>query len=106
VTNTALSQIDNGKSISLAMGEMLTLSLTENPTTGYRWQLDSPKGGVLRIADDKFQPVGGQVGGSGIRTLSLVAAEKGSYRLSLSLKRAWETPESGIEEFTLQLNVL
>jgi hypothetical protein len=24
----------------------------------------------------------------------------------LSLKRAWETPESGIEEFTLQLNVL
>ncbi len=36
-----LTLIDNGRSVTIGIGDVLSLRLSENPTTGYRWKLES-----------------------------------------------------------------
>ena len=45
-----LDENHNGGSVDLVVGETFELSLAENPTTGYRWQVDPAPPPVLGVA--------------------------------------------------------
>lgn len=99
-----ISETDNGKSLALGLGDDIVLTLAENPTTGYRWQLDSPPGLIVSVTGDSFTPGSGQIGGGGTRTFSLRALRAGAARLSLKLKRSWDPADKYAQEFNIELN--
>ncbi len=90
------------RSVTLPAGEVFVLELAENPTTGYRWEIDVV-GPVERI-DDSYAVVDPGVGGGGRRTFSFRANEKGSATVHAVLRRRWEA--APVQEFTTTVNVV
>lgn len=100
-----LTEADNSTSLSLSVGDIVSLTLPENPTTGHRWQLDSLDSRVISASGDRFENQGAQVGGGGKRTLLFRILQPGKTRLSLKLRRPWESPDRFVKEFAVDLDV-
>jgi predicted secreted protein len=94
----------NGGSVRLAPGQPLLIRLDENPTTGYRWTVESSLG--LQIDANVFIPGAPGVGATGERRLTLHATSAGTYRLVLAQRRQWEPPENVSARFELTVNAL
>jgi inhibitor of cysteine peptidase len=99
--STALEVNDqaNGKTVVLEAGQALVIRLPENPTTGYRWAVDSC--GAMQLDKDEFFPIGMGVGSGGTRQLQWRAESSGKHQISLVLQRSWEAPNMAIECFSL-----
>ena len=91
----------NGTTVVLTVGQSLVVRLPENPTTGYRWSVES-LGGML-LEGDEFLPAGAGAGAGGTRHLRLRAHKPDRTQISLSLRRSWEAPSASIGRFTLSV---
>jgi inhibitor of cysteine peptidase len=100
-----LTAADSGGSVSLAVGDELVVRLAENPTTGYRWEIDRADP-VLSLADDRFrlaeQPF---IGSGGTRELGFRAVATGAGRLELKHRQAWEGDASITNRFVIDVQV-
>ncbi len=95
----------NGGAIAAKAGDILVVSLPENPTTGFRWTVTEPASRVLRLQSDNFLPAApDRVGGGGLRTLRYVAVASGEAALVLHLARPWEATAPRLE-FRVRINV-
>jgi inhibitor of cysteine peptidase len=83
------SQADAGSTVHITRDEPLRISLPENPTTGYRWEV-SWDPALLRVAQDDFAVQGIRPGAGGIRTLVLIATCAGTCRVRLDQRRNWD----------------
>ena len=105
---TSLTDADNGKQITVKSGNLVTLTLVSNPTTGYSWQvmeIDS----VILIQDGepeyKQSPGSeGLVGAGGTETFRFKAVGSGETVLSLGYMRPWESVQP-TETFKVQVVV-
>ena len=93
----ALDAADNGKSLSLAVGQVVAITLDSNPTTGYSWEVVGelppqfePVGEPQYVADASSKDV---VGGGGKLTLRFKIVKAGQASLTLGYLRAWEEKE-------------
>lgn len=99
-----LSNADNGKTIQLKPGQTLTLQLSENPTTGYRWSIASFNDQLLKLIDDRFNlPNSSAMGSGGQRILTFKATRTGQVNLTVNQKREWE--DSAVDSFNLILEI-
>jgi len=89
----------NGSTVTLAPSQALAIRLPENPTTGYRWAVESSPG--MRLDVDTFSPIGPSVGAGGSRRLQWSAEEPGTHRITLVLRRAWGPSDAEDRHFTL-----
>lgn len=98
----AFSMEDNGKSMSVKSGDVITLSLQENPSTGFRWTLE--KSGGLQIMRDSYTPSStGLIGAAGVRTWMFMVTGSGRQTITATYKQSW-MPTTGSEtRFTLEL---
>ncbi len=105
---TSLTDADNGKQITVKSGDLVTLTLVSNPTTGYSWQvmeIDS----VILIQDGepeyKQSPGSeGLVGAGGTETFRFKAVGSGKTTLNLGYMRPWESVQP-TETFKVQVVV-
>ncbi len=70
---------DNGKSVTVNVGETFWVKLPENPTTGYAWDLMLSDG--LTRMSDKYEPAdrsGLKVGVGGTHSYEIKAMKNGS----------------------------
>lgn len=86
----------------------LTLTLDENPTTGYSWAYTMAPEGILALDHDAF--VSGQtsanvVGAGGQHTWTFKVLSKGCVRLTFRYYRPWEAPETAAETRVYAVNV-
>ncbi len=89
----------NNTTITLKGTNLLQLTLLENPTTGYRWQLIFDAS-IIVIADNYiYTGLPGVVGGGGIRTW--VFQINAGVQLRLESRRVWEG--KSIEAFTIKI---
>ena len=95
---------DNGR-FSVNAGETLSLTLDENPMTGYRWHLTCDPGLDLRSSDYAPHP-GGAVGGGGVVRFLLSACLKGRFTVKAELWRPWQDNRSAIDrcEFSIEVS--
>lgn len=100
-----LTKSANGGKFNLTAGESLTLTLDENPTTGFRWQVE-PGPGLELISSDYTPNAADAVGGGGSRTLKLLARQAGSHRVRAQLLRAWAGAGSEIDRCEFMIEVL
>ncbi len=92
----------NGKGLTVEIGEAICLRLSENPSTGYRWFLCSEIEPILTIEKDAFSASGSAPGAFGSRTWQFVAMQAGHVDLQLERRRSWENRAA--ETFTVSIH--
>lgn len=97
----------NGKRVELARGQELVLSLEENPTTGFRWEVVQNAAAVMELLGEgqyAATPTG-RVGSGGTTTWRFKAAQTGSDTLRLVYRRSWEKDQPPAETFSCTVHV-
>ncbi len=92
-----LYQGDNGKTLTLQVGEQFTIKLPENPSTGYQWNLQTnPQSQmVVSVVSDKFNPSKSNLmGAGGERVLGYQATNTGTVQIYGFHERPWEKREA------------
>jgi len=85
-----LSASDTGRTVQAKPGDVVSVRLAENPTTGYQWVLDMTPPDAWQATSTPFAPDGaGRIGGEGTRTWLLTALAPGETRVVFSLQRRW-----------------
>jgi inhibitor of cysteine peptidase len=93
----------DGRTVGVAIGELFRVLLPENPSTGYRWELQSAPDPILCLEEDSFARSSTAPGASGLRSWRFRAIRAGVVRLGLALKRSWQP--RAIETFTIDIRV-
>ena len=97
-----LSEQDAGRTVEMHVGNVVTIRLQENPTTGYRWAVETADG--LEQISDRFD-AGGALGAAGTRWFEFRPPQPGSYELRLKHWRAWEGEGSVRNRFRVNIDV-
>jgi len=82
---------DNGRTVTAAVGDVITVRLSENPSTGYAWKATYSAG--LEPSDDEFVTPSASpdvVGAAGVRVLTVEVAANGSQSIEAVYERPWE----------------
>lgn len=83
---------DSGRTVVLARGDALRVSLQENPSTGFGWRtIRAPDKAVLRLRSNRFvgppsQGAPAPPGAPGRREVSFVAVGRGTTSVTLRLR--------------------
>jgi len=84
----------SNETISLSVGASETIALSENPSTGYEWQLDTTQSAnlaIVRVIDVGYQPVqSGQMGAAGSHWWRIEAWAPGTARIVFAYSRPSE----------------
>ena len=98
---------DNGQSVTMGVGDMLQLMLTENPTTGYTWAIVTNDEGVLAPSGEPaYEVESDAIGAGGTKTFMFQALAPGTSVLQLVNAMQWETPVVPAETFELTIQVV
>jgi inhibitor of cysteine peptidase len=98
-----IDQARNNGAAEASVGDTFRVQLSENPTTGYRWHLQSVGYSVLRVIDDSFEASAGGSGVGGIRRWIFVADHLGLMVLKMELRRSWQ-PQA-VDTFSVTIHV-
>jgi inhibitor of cysteine peptidase len=86
-----LTDKDSGRKLDVNKGQLIDLILSENPTTGYSWQLIRKLAPILKEHFPEEYKVNSRlIGAGGKRTFHYLAAEKGNIVLGFVYIRPWE----------------
>jgi predicted secreted protein len=84
----------SNRTLSLSVGASKTIVLSENPSTGYAWQVDtagSSNLAIVRVNDAGYQPAqNGLIGAPGSHRWQIEAQAPGIARIVFAYARAWE----------------
>lgn len=86
----SVAEQDDGTCLQLVPGDALTVSLDDNPSGGYRWQLTVVQGAAVRIVDEGYEPRSAAVGSGGRAWWTLKAETAGAAELQARRSRAWQ----------------
>jgi inhibitor of cysteine peptidase len=100
-----LTTADNGTTIEVHPGDEIIVRLDENPTTGYRWQVDRIDGPLEPIGDSYQMSAPGTIGGGGTHDFRFRATTPGPAHLTLKHLRSWEGDASITERFSATITV-
>ncbi len=96
----AFNETNNNETVTLPAGSAITISLAENPTTGYRWNVTSSAG--LQYVNETFiAPETEVVGAGGVHQWQYVAAEPGSAEFTAIYRRPWEEATGNETTFSM-----
>jgi inhibitor of cysteine peptidase len=101
-----VTESDNGKTLKLKKGDIFSLKLYENPSTGFSWQLDLSEG--LSILSDEYTPdpvLPGYVGGGGTHSWTIEAVTQGSQQVKGIYKQPWIETTGTEENFSLYVEI-
>ena len=105
---TQITDADNGKQITVKPGDVVTVTLVSNPTTGYSWQVMEIDNAILvQEGDPEYKQSPGSeglVGAGGTETFRFKAVGSGETPLGLGYLRPWESVPP-VETFTVKIRV-
>jgi inhibitor of cysteine peptidase len=107
--SVALTAQDRDRTVHLAPGEVVTIALAENATTGYRWAVDQYDDRVVDLLPSEYEPSGepgsGPVGAGEAVRFSFRARAHGVTPVRLKHWRHWEGDASIIDRFSATIHV-
>jgi inhibitor of cysteine peptidase len=99
-----LTGAESGQTIRVRPGDEIVLRLRENPTTGFRWQVETAAPFVVEIADNFELDAQPQIGSGGSREWRFqVTSSQGVGRLALKHWQSWEGDASISDRFSVEL---
>ena len=101
-----LTEQDDGRTLDVTVGTYVTISLYENPTTGYRWSVCGFGSTSLTLeSDDYALPSASAIGGGGIRSFRFLAQAPATTKIDLKNKREWESEMLAVDTFAAVITV-
>jgi len=102
-----ISENDNGSLVEIRQGEPLQISLAENATTGYRWEIDRyDEDRIEALSSDSSYPNSGVVGSGGRAIFTFQGKRAGYGEIVLKHRRSWEKDQPPLAEFRIRVQVL
>ncbi|MEB2282584.1 protease inhibitor I42 family protein [Lysinibacillus xylanilyticus] len=98
-----LTEQNSGCTININIGGIFFIQLKENPTTGYRWMVETING--VKQIEDQFILLENAVGGGGVRKLQFCALNIGTYELHIKKWQEWNGEGSVIQRFQIKIIV-
>lgn len=89
----ALTEDDLGDSFNVKVGQTVSLTLPENPSTGYSWHKSWAPEDALDLTLDAYDPDGAADGGGGNRNYVFEALKSGTVVITVQYGRWWEGGE-------------
>ena len=94
VAGDAHAAARGNRTIALSVGDTKTIALSENPRTGYGWQVDtagSSNLAIARVNDAGHQPgQSGLIGAPDAHRWQIEAQAPGTAKIVFAYARAWE----------------
>ena len=105
-TPLELTQKDSGSTKQLAVGQTMKISLDSNPTTGYRWGIDSELPPQLQqVGEPIFTPSSSAMGASGTEVWTFSGKSAGNGELKLKYFRSFEPTATPPQAFSVTIDV-
>lgn len=104
IVPTVLTAADDSRTVDLHVGGKVVIQLPDNPSTGYRWEIDADKA-CVKIERQHFEQQSHQVGGGGESSWVLRAITPGVSTVKLMLWRPWEGERAAIQRFVVTLRI-
>lgn len=102
----SVDERNNNGSLTLDVGTILTMTLQENATTGFKWHFEPYDENVLKLESDTYLAAAlSGIGGGGSRLLKFRTIAAGQTVLSLLKRRAWDEREHYREQFSIDISV-
>ena len=104
-TPVAVNMTNNGKTIPVALGDTIEVTLDENPSTGFGWNATTTPG--LAIITDRFESsdTSGRPGAGGIHIWELQATQPGLQNFSAIYKQSWMPDSPDDERYVIFVQV-
>jgi inhibitor of cysteine peptidase len=106
----AVTDADNGKTVTITKGQNLLLKLPSNPTTGYKWTVSSTDRTFGYPATESFTANGDAVGSGGIQKFTWKTNGPfdtvGTHKVTLQYSRSWETHVAPAKTFSFSVKVV
>lgn len=107
MVETVILQTDREKTFQVSQDDVVLIRLEENPTTGYRWEVDAVDDRVVELQNSNYSmATESGVGGGGVRTFTFKAKSPGTGSIRLKLRRAWESEDAATNHFAVTICVL
>ena len=87
---TAYNASDDNRTVALKNGDSIIVSLDENPSTGYSWNVSATSGLSIRDLGYVDKGTQGMVGAGGMHSWAITATGTGDQAFSGIYKRPWE----------------
>ena len=101
----SLAERDSGRTVDVRVGEKLQISLPENASTGYRWEIDQCDEEFIEPLGSEAHYSGPAVGSGGETVFSFQGKKAGTGGIALKNWRRWEGDSSVVARFVLTLRV-
>lgn len=105
MSETAITSSDRGKTFKVNRGELIVVYLEENPTTGYRWEIEADDSSIVKFLDSHYSKTSEIPGAAKTRAFRFQAESGGSRQIQLRLRRSWEPIGAAIESFEVNIQV-
>ncbi len=104
-----LNNGDNGKTVKVAVGGTVTLTLESNPTTGFSWEkTDKVDKDILKLEKNDYKQKdhpAGMVGVGGTTVIVYRALKKGNAKIDLTYMQPWEPDSKFNTDYTVTVEV-
>ena len=103
----AVSEQEQGSTITLARGAVLEVRLDSAPGTGYRWDRAAQEPSPLRLIETRYIPLADdkRIGGQQTQLFRFEAARAGEVVLKLQYRRPWERDTPPVKTWSLTVVV-
>ena len=100
------SEVDASQTIVLSKGKTFEVTLPENPTTGYAWQMEVSDLSVLKKLSYSFTAnASGRIGATGEGLWTFRTLQKGQATITASYERPWDDNDEPTKVITFTLQV-
>lgn len=96
---------DAGRSFTLNVGDGAVITLEENLSTGYSWEVAGLPASISVVEASHDQPASHMVGATGTKVFRFAAIARGAGQIVLSLRRPWEPPGAAVRSFAIRVTV-
>jgi inhibitor of cysteine peptidase len=99
-----LTEADNGKTVTVDVGQEFDVTLKANPTTGYTWAVAEPTDEqiIRQRGEIEFEPESEALGAGGVQIIRFEVVGAGQTTLKLIYHRPWESIEP-LQTFSVTL---
>ncbi|HEX6291659.1 MAG TPA: protease inhibitor I42 family protein [Herpetosiphonaceae bacterium] len=98
---------DPAQPVDVALGQVFTIRLESNPSTGYQWQLAQPVDeSIVKLEGSEYQPPATVLpGAGGTEAWTFRAVGQGETSIALKYIRPWEKETPPAEQQTFAVVV-
>ena len=91
--------------VRVSPDDVLVIELPENPTTGYRWDVDQLDEQLFGLETSTYFGQGAAIGAGGMRTIRVRPRGVGRGTIQLKNARVWEPPDKAASRLSLEVEV-